>query len=80
MHDRFGNLLQVGDEVILRGKITDTQSSPTYCNITVVADVSMNRNYETGENIAPYTLALNAGQVEKCFPVNTNISEGVPHE
>lgn len=36
-HDKNGTLLQVGDEVILRARVTDINPSETQCNITVEA-------------------------------------------
>lgn len=34
-HDAVGNLLQAGDEVILRGVVIEVQPSDEYCNITI---------------------------------------------
>jgi hypothetical protein len=34
-HDAHGKLLKVGDEVVIRGKITNITAAEEYCNCTV---------------------------------------------
>lgn len=34
-HDSKGNLVKVGDEVVIRGKVTSVQTGEDYCNCTV---------------------------------------------
>lgn len=58
-HDAKGNLLQVGDEVIIRAKVKDVQTSEEYCNVTLVTTAPM-PPYAEGT-----TLTLNTKQVEK---------------
>lgn len=36
-HDAKGQLIEVGDEVILRGKVTQVQAGEEYCNISFEA-------------------------------------------
>lgn len=69
MHDRNGKPLAIGDEVVLRGKITslspdmpDAVEKNRYCNVGFVADVNMGLD---GPGNYTYNLSLNAGQVEK---------------
>jgi hypothetical protein len=58
-HDRKGNVLNVGDEVMVPAKITSVQAGLEYCNLTV----------ETIEPMYPgeskSTITLNTKQVEK---------------
>jgi len=65
MYDRNGKPLSVGDEVVIRGKITSLQPSDTenlFCNVGFKADVNMGID---GPGNYPWTASLNAGQVEK---------------
>ena len=57
-HDRNGQLLQNGDEVILRGKIQAIQPTDEYCNAQV-ALVPMPPYTE------PYVITVNTKQTEK---------------
>jgi hypothetical protein len=36
-HDKNGNLLEVGDEVIVRYKITAIQTGDDYCNVSATS-------------------------------------------
>ena len=58
-HDKNGNVLAAGDEVIVRAKVTQVHTGEEYCNLTV----------ETVEPMFPgdvkSTLTLNTKQVEK---------------
>lgn len=58
-HDAKGELLKVGDEVIIRAKVTAINSSPDFCNCDL----------DTAIPMPPYTtpskLILNTKQVEK---------------
>jgi len=58
-HYRNGNILEVGDEVMVPAKITSVQAGLEYCNLTV----------ETIEPMYPgdskNTITLNTKQVEK---------------
>lgn len=63
-HDMKGQLLTVGDKVILRGKVKSIDSEqPTYCNITLQSDVGMEPSQD-GEG-GGQTYALSARMVEK---------------
>lgn len=60
-HDRFGNLLQVGDRVALFGTVTAiTSDQETYCNISFQSEERMAPDAEY-----PYDLSLSARMVEK---------------
>ncbi len=41
MHDRNGKALQVGDEVVVRGKITNLGTAGDHCNCTMEFDEPM---------------------------------------
>ena len=57
MHDRNGNPVKVGDRVNVPCIITSTQDPQSaYCNVTLATEEPMNGS--------PYTLSLNARQVE----------------
>lgn len=34
-HDKHGKLIEVGDEVVLRGKVTQVSAGEEYCNVTI---------------------------------------------
>jgi hypothetical protein len=59
-HDKFGQVLQVGDEVIVRGVVREITSSPDFCNVKVETVEKMDDSRTSGE-----TLWLNAKQVER---------------
>lgn len=64
MHDRHGNPIGVGDQVVIPGKIISASPSDTvnkYCNIVVELDVKMGLDDEKAYKM---TVSLNAGQVE----------------
>jgi len=58
-HDRKGNLLNVGDHVVIEATVTQVQTGEEYCNVTL----------ETIEPMYPgdsrSTLSLNAKQVTR---------------
>lgn len=59
-HDSKGQLLTVGDEVVLRGKVSQiTSDQPTYCNILFTANEAIAPDAE------PYQASLSARMVEK---------------
>lgn len=63
-HDALGQLLKVGDKVILRGKVKSIDSDqPTYCNITLQTEQGM-ESKQDGEG-GGQTYALSARMVEK---------------
>ena len=64
-HDKFGQLLEVGDEVIVRGRVSEITTGSEFCNVRVETLEKMHTTRETGE-----TLWLNAKQVEKCAPAH----------
>lgn len=37
-HDKNGRLVEVGDEVVLRGTVKSVQTNPDYCNCNVIAE------------------------------------------
>lgn len=41
MHDAKGNLLQIGDKVLIPATIKDIQAGEEYCNCTVELEYSM---------------------------------------
>jgi hypothetical protein len=61
MHDKHGDELHAGDEVIVRCKVTELYAEPDFCNA----------NLETVErmpgNDAPSFLTLNTRQTEKVY-------------
>jgi len=67
MHDRYGNPVKVGDEVVLRGTIVSVSPNMLgseenkYCNLTFVADVKMGLD---DPKAYPMNVTVNAGQVE----------------
>lgn len=71
-HDKNGNLVSVGDSVIIRGTVTQLMTGVEYCNVTVELD----------EPMPPYTekqtiSALNTKQVEVEPSVKTNAFQGM---
>lgn len=63
-HDANGQLLEVGDSVILRGKVKSIDSDQsTYCNITLQTEKGMEPSQD-GEG-GGQTYALSARMVEK---------------
>lgn len=58
-HDVNGTKLEVGDEVIVRCKVTAISAGEEYCNVTLTTDEPMKPSG------TPYSIALNAGQVER---------------
>lgn len=63
-HDKNGKVLQLGDEVILRGRVVQISPNETYCNCTV----ELTERMPTGEG---------EGRVEKLSAVNTRMFEKV---
>jgi hypothetical protein len=65
-HDANGVLLEVGDNVVLRGKVKFINSDqPTYCNITINCDRGMEPDQDGADNENAYVLVLSARMVEK---------------
>jgi len=68
MHDANGKELHVGDEVILRAKITHLSfGSPNYCNVTI-------------EAVHPMPTDQPGGRKETYASVNTKMLEKVELE
>lgn len=59
-HDAKGNLLKVGDKVVIPGTVTFIGEQPDYCNCTVETEHTM-AGSETKSSIS----AINTRQVEK---------------
>lgn len=57
-HDKNGNLLREGDEVVLRCKVTTVQSHLEYCNLNLSTIEPM------FPGTTPTTIVVNAKQVE----------------
>lgn len=63
-HDKKGNLLVIGDRISLLGLVKSIDSEqPTYCNITILAEIGMEPSQD-GTDAAP-TYCLSARMVEK---------------
>lgn len=63
-HDANGQLLKVGDKVVLRGRVKSIDSEqPTYCNITLQTEKGMEPSQD-GE-AGGQTYSLSARMVEK---------------
>jgi flavin reductase (DIM6/NTAB) family NADH-FMN oxidoreductase RutF len=58
-HDRKGNLLNVGDHVIIEATVTHVHTGEEYCNLTLETIEPM---YPDN---SPSTLSLNAKQVTR---------------
>lgn len=58
-HDKFNRILNIGDEVVIKAKVSVVCSGDEYCNVTVI----------TQEPMPPYkdgtAIVLNTRQVEK---------------
>lgn len=61
-HDIKGNVLKVGDEVVLRGKITAIQPGEEYCNCTLEVPPMYPRTEPESMS------AVNTRQLEKIEP------------
>lgn len=59
MHDRTGQPLEVGDSVILVGKITNLSPTEDYCNVTVESV------YPRKPDGSKETLCINTAVVDK---------------
>lgn len=62
-HDKNGALIQVGDRVVLRGKVKNIGTSELYCNLTIELDEPMPT--DTGPRTGETLSGINAKQVEK---------------
>ena len=62
-HDAKGNLLQVGDKVVILGVVTRVLASEDYCNVDVELEHLMPPN-----NTKSSVSAINTKQVEKVTP------------
>lgn len=58
-HDVNGTRIEVGDEVIVRCKVTQISPGEDYCNATLETVEPMKPSG------TPYTITLNAGQTER---------------
>lgn len=58
-HDKNGNLLEVGDDVIIRAKVTQVHTGEEYCNLSLESVEPM----YPGDSKNQFT--LNTKQVEK---------------
>lgn len=78
-HDKNGKLIEIGDEVILRGKVTSVQASPDYCNCTVQSPyqppaqmgftvTGCTQEMEKSDGPAPLTIAQVAEAARKRLP------------
>jgi acyl-CoA hydrolase len=68
-HDKFGQLLAVGDLVLVRATVREITTSSDFCNVKVETVEKMDASREAGE-----TLWLNAKQVEKERPAHLRAS------
>jgi hypothetical protein len=59
-HDAKGNLLKVGDKIVIPGTIVSIGESPEYCNCTIEAEHKM-----PPDNTDTSFSAINTRQVEK---------------
>lgn len=59
-HDKNGVLVEVGDEVLIRARVTAVWPGAETCNVQVETVEKMLPTYETGS-----VIMLNAHQVEK---------------
>jgi hypothetical protein len=59
-HDKNGRRIEVGDEVIIRGRVTQIWPSAASCNTQVETVERMLPSHESGT-----TVTLNANQLEK---------------
>lgn len=65
-HDIKGQLLNVGDEVVLRGKVKSIDSEqPTYCNITLQTVNGMEPAQDLANGGEGQTYALSARMIAK---------------
>ncbi len=63
-HDAKGQIIQEGDEVVIRARVKRVDLGDQYCNVTLEA-LPM-PPYEV-----PYSIVLNTRQVEKVEPTGT---------
>ena len=68
-HDKFNQLLQVGDSVLIRATIREITSSPDFCNVKIETVEKMDVTRKEGE-----TFWLNAKQVEKSTPDHLRVT------
>lgn len=59
-HDKNGQLIEVGDEVVIRCRVKQVWPGAETCNLQVESVEKMLPEHETGSSIT-----LNANQVEK---------------
>lgn len=59
-HDVNGTLLKVGDQVLIRGYVTEIYPNENYCNCTVRLDHNM-----PPDNQATTISSINTRQIEK---------------
>ncbi len=70
-HDAYGNLLKVGDQVVIPGVLTNIGEDGGYCNVSVETEHVM-----PGSGLKSTVCAINAAQVEKAF----GVAEGLEDE
>jgi hypothetical protein len=68
-HDKNGQLLEVGDEVLVRAKVEEIWPGATTCNMRVRTVEKMTPDHSAGDAIT-----LNANQVEKVAVQETSAS------
>lgn len=68
-HDKFGQVLQVGDSVLIQATVREITTSPDFCNVKLETVEKMDPSREAGE-----TLWLNAKQVEKQRPEHLRVT------
>ncbi len=69
-HDKHGNLIEKGDEVLIRARVREIWPDATTCQMSVVTVEKMLPEHLEGSHIT-----LNACQVEKVLPPLTNPAE-----
>lgn len=69
-HDKNGKLLQIGDEVTVRAKVTSVNAGAEYCNVGLETVEPMHPTANTT------ALSLNAAQVEKLDAAASDQADG----
>lgn len=77
MHDKNGNELKIGDEVILRGRITNLQANAQTCNITVTEEGGEAFCF-TAKKVEKVGKSDAQAAVERGFSTQTTDSERYP--
>lgn len=62
-HDKFGQMLEVGDEILVRATVREITTGADFCNVKIETVEKMDVSRTAGE-----TVWLNSKQVEKLVP------------